>query len=189
VPGHVTLLHADFRTFALEEPAALISLPYHSIGHLVELQDKRDAIGHIFSQLRPGGRFIFDDFVMSPALLAEMRQVQLRAAYQSVAGMDVLLWVTSLVNEQSQSIKVVTWEDELDADGVLVRRRYRRLSLSWLEPLQARRLIEEAGFLIEGCFGDFERTPFAETVAHEQVWIARKPPIDQPGREKEQVPR
>jgi len=175
VPGLITLLQADFRTFALEEPAALVSLPYHSLGHLVEWRDKRDAMAHIFSQLRPGGRFIYDDFLMSPALLATMRQVQLRAEYQSDAGLDVLLWVTSLVNEADQSIKVLTWEDELAADGVLARRRYRRLSLSWLEPDQARRLLEETGFSIEACFGDFQATTFEEATAHEQIWIARKP--------------
>ena len=175
VLDRLTLLQADFRHFELAEPAALIALPYHSIGHLVGLHEKRDAIGHVFSQLRPGGRFIFDDFLMTPVLLARMQQVQLRAEYQAVTGADILLWVTSLVDEQSQSIKVVTWEDELDAEGLLARRRYRRLSLSWLEPPQARMLLEEAGFSIEACFGDFRRTPFAATEAHEQVWIARKP--------------
>jgi SAM-dependent methyltransferase len=175
VLGRLTLRQEDFRTFALDEPAALITLPYHSIGHLVDPQDKRDAIRRIFSQLRPGGRFIYDDFLMRPALLASMRQVQLRAAYRSGAGLDVLLWVTSLVDEASQSIKLVTWEDDLDADGVLVRRRYRRLSLSWLDVIQARPLLEEAGFSVEACFGDFDRTPFVENAAHEQVWIARKP--------------
>jgi SAM-dependent methyltransferase len=175
VAERLTVIQADFRQFALKAPAALIALPYHSIGHLTDMESKRAAIAHIFSQLRPGGRFIFDDFLMTPALLGRMRQVQLRAAYQSEAGADALLWVTSLVNESSQSITVVTWEDELDADGVLARRRYRRLSLSWLEPAQARRLLEEAGFLVEACFGDFERTPFADTEAHEQVWIARRP--------------
>jgi SAM-dependent methyltransferase len=175
VLGQLTLLQADFRAFALEEPAALITLPYHSLGHLVSHREKRDALAHIFSQLRPGGRFIYDDFLVTPALLATMRQVQLRAAYQSAPGLDALLWVTSLVDETSQSIRVVTWEDELRADGVLARRRYRRLSLSWLEPAQARRLLEETGFSIEACLGDFECTPFAETAAREQVWIARKP--------------
>jgi SAM-dependent methyltransferase len=175
VLDRVPLLHADFRTFALAEPAALISLPYHSIGHLVDRQDKRDAIRHIFSQLRPGGRFIFDDFFMTPELVRTMRQVQLRAAYQSVAGLDVLLWVTSLVDETSQSITVITWEDELHPDGVLDRRRYRRLSLSWLEPAQSRALLAEAGFAIEACFGDFDGSAFAEAAAHEQIWIARKP--------------
>lgn len=175
VGDRLTVIQADFRHFALEAPVALIALPYHSIGHLTTLEAKRAAIAHVFSQLHPGGRFVFDDFLMTPALLAHMRQVQLRSVYQSGAGADVLLWVTSLVDEASQSITVVTWEDELQADGALARRRYRRLSLSWLEPTQARGLLEEAGFLVESCFGDFDRTPFTDTGAHEQVWVARKP--------------
>lgn len=171
----LTLVNADFRDFQLAEPAGLIALPYHSLGHLAALDDKRRAIAQVFSQLRPGGRFIFDDFLMTPSLVGHMRQVQLRAEYQLPSGADALLWVTSLVDEASQSIRVVTWEDELDSHGVLARRRYRRLSLSWLEPAQARALLIEAGFEIESCFGDFERTPFSDATAHEQIWIARRP--------------
>ena len=171
----LTLMRADFRTFELESPAALIALPYHSIGHLPTLEDKRRAIAHVFSQLRPGGRFIFDDFLMTTELIAHMRTVQLRAEYRTAAGADALLWVTSLVNEPRQSIRVVTWEDELDAEGLLTRRRYRRLSLSWIEPSQARELLTQAGFAIEACYGDFDRTPFSDTTAHEQVWVARRP--------------
>lgn len=171
----LTLQHADFRHFKLDQPAGLVALPYHSLGHLPTLDDKRGAIAHIFSQLQPGGRFVFDDFLMTPALIDHMRRVQLRAAYRTAAGAETLLWVTSLVDEASQSIRVVTWEDTLDAEGVLVRRQYRRLSLSWLEPSQARTLLQEAGFVIESCFGDFARTPFANNTAREQVWIARRP--------------
>ncbi len=169
------LIQADFRSFELEAPAALIALPYHSIGHLQTREDKRLAIAQVFSQLRPGGRFIFDDFLMTPDLLAHMRRVQLRAEYRTAAGTDALLWVTSLVNEPAQTIRVVTWEDELDAEGLLVRRRHRRLSLSWLEPAQARDLLTQTGFTIEACYGDFSRTPFSDATAHEQVWVARRP--------------
>jgi hypothetical protein len=112
---------------------------------------------------------------MTPALVDHMRRVQLRAEYRSPAGVDTLLWVTSLVNEASRMIRVVTWEDEADAEGLLTRRRYRRLSLSWLEPAQARRLLTEAGFEVEACFGDFARTPFSPDTAQEQVWVARRP--------------
>ena len=175
VLDRITLLRADFRDFQLDGPADLIALPYHSLGHLLTLEEKGRAIAHVFSQLRPGGRFVFDDFLMTPALVDHMRRVQLRAEYRSAAGADVLLWVTSLVDEASQSIRVVTWEDELAADGLLARRRCRRLSLSWLEPAQARDLLTQAGFSIESCFGYFERTPFSESTAHEQVWIARRP--------------
>jgi SAM-dependent methyltransferase len=175
VLDRLTLLRADFRQFQLEEPAGLIALPYHSLGHLLTLEDKQRAIAHVYSRLRPGGRFVFDDFLMTPALVEHMRRVQLRAEYRSAEGADVLLWVTSLVDEAAQSIRVVTWEDELEPGGLVARRRYRRLSLSWLEPSQARDLLEAAGFAIESCFGDFARTPFSESAAREQVWMARRP--------------
>ena len=112
---------------------------------------------------------------MTPALVGHMRQVQLRAEYQLANGADALLWVTSLVDQASQSIRVVTWEDELNPDGALVRRRYRRLSLSWLEPAQTRTLLTDAGFEITSCFGAFDGTPFSDATAHEQIWIARRP--------------
>ena len=175
VTDSITLLEADFRNFELEEPAGLVALPYHSIGHLITRDDKRQAMRQVFAQLRPGGRFIFDDFLMTPTLITHMRQVQLRAAYRTASGVDALLWVTSLIDEPSQSVTVVTWEDELDPDGRLSRRCYRQLSLSWLEPAQARGLLEDAGFTVDACFGDFERTPLMGPTALEQVWIARKP--------------
>lgn len=174
VSDRVTLLQADFRSFVVSEPASLISLPYHSLGHLLSLDEKRDALRHIHTQLAPGGRFVFDDWFMTPDRIDAMRRVQLRAEYRSPEGRDVLLWVTSLVSEASQSMRVVTWEDELDAAGVLQRRTYRPLSLSWLSPDQARELLEDCGFSIDACFGDFERTPFDAATASEQIWIARK---------------
>lgn len=175
VLDRLTRIQADFRHFELPHPAGLIALPYHSLGHLQSMDDKREAVAHVFSQLRPGGVFIFDDFLMTPALVDYMRRVQLRAEYTSASGADTLLWVTSLVNEARQSIRVVTWEDELDAEGRLAQRRYRRLSLSWLEPSQARSLLVDAGFTVEACYGDFNRTPFSADTAHEHVWVAKKP--------------
>jgi SAM-dependent methyltransferase len=175
VSARLSLLEADFRTFTLDAPADLIALPYHSIGHLPSLDDKRVAVAHVFSQLRPGGVFIFDDFLMTPELAAHMRRVQLRAEYKTSAGADALLWVTSLVDEASQSIRVVTWEDQLGAGGLLAQRQYRRLSLSWLEPEQAHALLTGVGFVVEASYGNFEGEPFARATAQEQIWMARRP--------------
>jgi SAM-dependent methyltransferase len=174
VLDRLTLLEADFRTFALTEPAGLIALPYHSLGHLTTLADKRDALRNIHAQLRPGGRFVFDDFFMTPARLDQMRRVQLRAEYVAPSGHETLLWVTSLVDEPAQTMRVVTWEDTLAADGTMIARRYRTLSLSWMSPAQARQLLAEAGFQVEACFGAFDGTPFDSATADEQIWIARK---------------
>jgi SAM-dependent methyltransferase len=174
VLDRLTLLQADFRTFTLAEPAALIALPYHSLGHLASIDAKRDALLHIHSQLRPGGRFVFDDFLMTPARLDRMQQVQLRAEYPSADGRAMLLWVTSLVDEAAQSLRVVTWEDTLDDEGAMTRRRYRMLSLSWTTPAQAGQLLADTGFAVDACLGDFDGTPFEAATAQEQIWIARK---------------
>jgi SAM-dependent methyltransferase len=170
----LTLLEADFRGFELAEPAALIALPYHSLGHLTSMDAKRDALRHIHTQLRPGGRFVFDDFFMTPDRIERFRRVQLRAEYVSPEGYNALLWVTSLVDEVAQSMRVVTWQDLLDADGAMAHRRYRTLSLSWMTPAQAAQLLAEAGFVVEACFGGFDGTPFDAATAEEQIWIARK---------------
>ena len=174
VLDRLTLLQADFRNFALAAPAALIALPYHSLGHLTSMEAKRDALRHIHTQLRPGGRFVFDDFFMTPDRLDRLRRMQLRAEYTSPQGHDTLLWVTSLVDEVAQSMRVVTWEDRLDAEGVMTRRRYRTLSLSWMTPVQAAELLAEAGFTVDACYGDFDGTSFDAGTAEEQIWIARK---------------
>ena len=175
VSAHLDLLEADFRTFTLEHPAALVALPYHSMGHLLSFDEKLEAVAHIYSQLRPGGEFVFDDFLMTPALLAHMRRVQLRAEYRSPAGTDSLLWVTSLVDEASQSMRVVTWEDQVDTAGLLTQRRYRRLSLSWLEPAQWQELLTRVGFVVDACYGSFDGEPFALPKAREQIWRVRRP--------------
>jgi len=174
VADRVTLLQADFRDFVLAEPAALISLPYHSLGHLTSIDAKREALRHIHGQLRPGGRFVFDDFFMTPERLDHMRRVQLRAEYRSADGHDTLLWVTSLVDEAAQSMRVVTWEDRVNGDGVMAERRYRTLSLSWITPSQAATLLAETGFTVQACHGRFDGTAFDAATAEEQIWIARK---------------
>ncbi len=47
VIDRVTLIKGDFRDFELPEPAALITIPFHSIGHLIKEEDKRRALATI----------------------------------------------------------------------------------------------------------------------------------------------
>jgi SAM-dependent methyltransferase len=169
------LIHADFRDFGLPEPAELITIPFHSIGHLVTMDDKRAALRHIYGQLAPGGRLIFDHFVFDPEAASRYGGVTLRAEYTNPdSGQDTLLWMTTLYDYENQTLRIITWTDEIDGLGVLVRRQYRRLSFSWLETEQARTLLEETGFEIDTLYGDFDRSPFSEE-SREQIWVARRP--------------
>lgn len=174
VSDRLHLLHADFARFELPEPATLVTMPYHTMPHLLERETKLAVLRHIHDQLRPGGQFLYDDFVITPERLSAMREVQLRARYRNDEGQDTLFWVTSLVDEASQRIQAMTWEDVLDDHGVLVRRQYRPLTFSWLTPAQSEALLVEAGFRIEACWGDFRRSPFDEASAEEQVWLVSR---------------
>jgi ubiquinone/menaquinone biosynthesis C-methylase UbiE len=169
------LVHADIRDFTLPEPAQLISMPSYAIGHLVTLEDKQSGLRHIYSQLSPGGQLIFDHFVFSPENVQRYRAARLQGKYSDAAtGHDVLVWMASHYESETQMIRMIFWTDELDGDGVLLRRKYRCLSFSWLEPDQARVLLEECGFTIETVYGDFDRRPFTAD-STEQIWVARRP--------------
>jgi SAM-dependent methyltransferase len=171
--GSLTLLHADFRDFALPAPADLVVLPFHSIGHLLTDDDKLRAMRQVRSQLRDGGRFVFDHFLFDPKfvqggvphLRAELADAQ--------TGRDRLLWEASTHDMEQKRIRIVVWTDELDSSGFVTSRRYRRIHLSWMTPGESRRLLEEAGFGIETVYGDFDETPLTETSTH-QIWVARR---------------
>lgn len=176
VAGRVTLIQADFRDFALPEPAALIAVPFRTIGHLVTRADRLAGLRHIHGQLRRGGRLIFDAFVFDPEAARANAAPPLRAEYRDpTTDRDVLLWVMARLDLEARTVRIITWTDELDGGRDLVRRRYRRLSFSWLEPDDARALLLEAGFEIEAVHGDFDRRPFDSAASREQIWVARRP--------------
>lgn len=175
VLDRLTLIHADFRDFSLPQPAQLITIPFHSIGHLVTADDKRAGLRHIYDQLAPGGRLIFDHFIFDPEAATHHSGVTLRAEYTNPdTGQDTLLWMTSRYDIENQTIRIIAWTDVIDGVGVLVRRQYHRLSFSWLEPEQTRALLEETGFEIEALYGDFDRSPLGKD-SPEQIWVARRP--------------
>ncbi len=173
VLDRLSFIQADFRDFVLPEPADLIVLPFNSIGHLLTEEDKLRAMRQVRSQLREGGRFLFDQFIFDPGYV-QPGVPRLRAQFRDPeTGREQFLWETSLHNPEQQRIGIVVSTDEIDSSGTVVRRRYRRLHLAWITPEESRRLLEDAGFEVEALYGDFEENPFTERSTH-QVWLARK---------------
>jgi SAM-dependent methyltransferase len=175
VLDRLTLIQADMREFELSQPAELITIPFHSIGHLVTMDDKRAGLRNIFGQLAPGGRLVFDHFVFDSEVAARHSGVTLREEFtDSETGREALLWVATDYDMESQRMRIIAWTDEIDGVGVPVRRQYHRLSFSWLEPQQTRALLKETGYEIEALYGDFDRGPFDDD-SREQIWVARRP--------------
>ena len=172
VAEDLTLIQADFRDFELPEPARLIAMPFHTIGHLIDDASRMQALGQVYRNLAPGGRFIFDHFVMDPELAHLSHNVaRLRAEETAPDGRGRVLWQCSRFDFERQQIRILAWTDELLANGEVVERRYRRLDFSWLEPRNARRLLEAAGFRIGQVFGSFAGDELTEA-SKVQIWEA-----------------
>lgn len=171
----LTLIQGDFRDFELPEPAQLITIPFHTIGHLLTLENKEAGLRHIYSQLAPGGQLVFDTFVFDPEYARTRNNVALlRTEYvDPMTGQDILLWMTTRYHMKTQTMRIITWTDEVNPKGSVEERKYRSLSFSWVEPEQVRTLLEKTGYQVEAVYGDFRRNPF-EGGSTEQVWVARK---------------
>ena len=172
VLDRVTLVEGDFRDFELSEPAGLITIPFHSIGHLLTLEDKLKAFRRVASQLRPGGRFIFDHFIFDPEYPQAPGVAHLRAESRDpTTGRELFLWEATTRDVEQQRLRVVVFTDEIDDDGFVMERRYRRVDLSWITPEQSRALLEKAGFRIDASFGSFDGEPLTDASTH-QIWVA-----------------
>lgn len=170
----VTLIQADFRDFILPEPAALIAIPFHSIGHALTPDDKLAVFRHIRTQLAPSGRLILDHFIFDPKIAQSIdRRAMLRAEYKHPeSGNDVFLWCCIVYHHDTQQMRAITWTDEVDEHGVVIERKYRSTRNSWTQPEQMRMLLQESGLVIETAYGDFDRTPLADD-SPQQIWVAK----------------
>src|ERR1700751_512846 len=62
----------DVRELALEEPAALIYVPFRSLLHLQGWQEKRQVFERVAASLRPRGRFAFNAFAVRHTIPAKL---------------------------------------------------------------------------------------------------------------------
>jgi SAM-dependent methyltransferase len=173
VEGLVTLVEADFRGFTLPEPATLVTIPFHTIGVMLTDDDKRAALARIHAQMAPGGRLVFDHFVFDPAIAAKYDRAPSLVAEMKEADRDVLLWMCNRYDHERRQVRIIVWTDAVAPDGT-AERRYRFIDLSWIEPARMRSLLEECGFEVEACYGDYDKTPFDPRRSEEQVWVARR---------------
>jgi len=142
----------DMRELRLDEPAALVYVPFRSLLHLPTWADRRRVFERVHASLRPGGRFAWNAFVFDPRI----------AAAQDGEWLEQN-GVRHRIDHARQDNRIdITLES---GDSV---------SLWWLNRSEWDGLIETAGFEVEALYGGFERQPFDGNAA-EFVWVVRRP--------------
>jgi SAM-dependent methyltransferase len=142
----------DVRDLELEEPAALIYVPFRSLLHLRGWHDKRRAFERVAAALRPGGRFAFNAFAFSHDIAADLDG---RRIEQGGIG------ITNHYAPADNRVDIVR------DDGAT-------LHLWWATKSEWEGLIDVAGLEIEAQYGWFDKRPL-EDDSPELVFVTRKP--------------
>ena len=144
----------DLRDPPVEGTYPLVTIPFRSLLHMQTDEDRRAALRAVRGLLEPGGRFVFDVFAPAPDDIAETHG----------------RWL----EREPGIFERADWDD---ADRRLVLRVRGRgaeakLSLAWLSVAEWRELLGEEGFVVDGLYGWFDRTPWR---GHEDsIWVCRR---------------
>src|SRR5215469_2429894 len=142
----------DIRDLELEDPAALIYVPFRSLLHVRGWHDRRRVFERVAASLRPGGRFGFNAFVFSHTVAA-----QIDGTTQDQNGIV-------------HTLRYVPADNRID----ITRDNGATLSLWWATRAEWEGLIDVAGLEVEALYGGFERKPYTDE-SFETVWVTRKP--------------
>jgi SAM-dependent methyltransferase len=141
----------DMRTFALEEPAALVYCPYRALLHLPMWDDRRRAFERVAAALRPGGRFAWNAFAFDHAIASRLDGQRQEEPIP-------------------HTLRYAVGEGRID----IVLDSGESSSLWWATKNEWLGLIDVAGLEVEALYGWFDRRPFADE-SREFVFVARKP--------------
>jgi SAM-dependent methyltransferase len=140
----------------VEERVGLVTCPFRSFLHLLDDGARLRALGAARELLLPGGRLVFDVFAPGAEDIADThgRWLEREPGIFERAEWD-------------SRARTLTLSVRGDSGATT-------FTLAWLSPEEWRGLLERAGFQVLGCFGWFDRRPYAG--GEDTVWIARRPP-------------
>jgi SAM-dependent methyltransferase len=152
VAERLDLRLGDLRRPPVDERVPLVTCPFRAYLHLVSDEDRLEALTGARGLLRNGGRLIFDVFKPSQDDIDEThgRWIEREPGIDERADWDLVAQTLTL---------------SVRGDGT-----QSTMQLSWLEPERWNALLAEAGFVVDACFGWFDRRPYSG--GEDTVWIA-----------------
>jgi SAM-dependent methyltransferase len=154
VSARVDLREGDLRRPPVEERVPLVTCPFRAYLHLTGDDERLEALAAARDLLLPGGKLVFDVFAPSAEDIEETdgRWLEREPGIFERADWD----------RTAQTLML----------SVRGERGESSMTLWWLEPQRWQTLLAEAGFVVEACYGWFDRRPYDG--GEDSVWIARK---------------
>ena len=139
----------------VEERVALVTCPFRSFLHLLDDDSRLRRSLRRASCCVPGGRLVFDVFAPSASDIADTHG----------------RWL----EREPGIFERADWDSQARTLTLSVRGEVGETSfvLAWLSNEEWRALLEQGGFQVVGCYGWFDRRPYAG--GEDTIWVARKP--------------
>ena len=144
----------DLRNPPLDEHVPLVICPFRSYLHLADDGERIEALEAARRTLVPGGRLIFDVFEPKPDDIAETHG----------------RWL----EREPEIFERAHWDQEERTLTLSVRgpEGAATMALAWISRKEWQELLEEAGFVVEACFGWFDRSPYRS--GEDMIFVARR---------------
>jgi SAM-dependent methyltransferase len=146
----------DLREPPVDERVPLVTIPFRSMLHMRDDDDRGRALGAAAGLLEPGGRLVFDVFAPGEEDIEETDGIWLEREPGIFERAD---WNA----RERRLILSVRGRDEAAT-----------MELHWLSPPEWNALIEDAGFEVEALYGWFDRRPWEGS--EDQIWVCRRRP-------------
>jgi SAM-dependent methyltransferase len=152
VAERLDLRLGDLRRPPVDERVPLVTCPFRAYLHLTTDEARLEALEAARGLLRSGGRLIFDVFKPSQDDIDEThgRWIEREPGIDERADWDLVAQTLTL---------------SVRGNGT-----QSTMQLSWLEPERWNALLAEAGFVVDSCFGWFDRRPYSG--GEDTVWVA-----------------
>lgn len=158
---------ADCREFELGRKFALIFMAFNSMQHLHDSASLQALFRNVKKHLADGGRFIFDVFNPSIAILSRDPGKRFREReYNDPDGRGTIVLEQASVYDDAAQVNRIRWyfsRVRQDGEQRLEEKDFRveDLHVRCFFPEELNLLIRCQGFEIEAKYGNFERKPFA----------------------------
>ena len=155
VAGLLDLRLGEVEAPPVDERVGLVTCPFRSFLHLLDDDARLRALRAARELLVPGGRFVFDVFAPSAADIADTNARWLER--------EPGIWERADWDSRARTLTLSVRGESGETSFVL----------AWLSNDEWRALLESAGLQIVGCYGWFDRRPYAG--GEDTVWVARRP--------------
>lgn len=170
----IALIAGDYGEVALGGPYRFACTVMNTFLHLPNQAAQVQALKHWREHLAPGGLLLIDVLHPDPATLSGLDgRLEFWGTWQDpTSGHTVMKFLSRTVDPARQTLHVRHIYDEIAADGQLLRTQA-TYDLRYIGRFEAELLLEKAGYVLEGVYGDWQMGPL-ESDSQRMILVARR---------------